>query len=116
MREQHALNLRRVNIKPAHNDHVFLALNDVRVAILVHARNVTRVQPALAGGVRTQSDCGFVWAIPITFHHLRPGYAKFAFLPDWDLGHTGREIDYLDIGIRKRKPNAPRFASTERGR
>src|SRR5262245_13825201 len=101
MREEHALNLRRVNIKPAHNDHVFLALNDVGVAVLVHSRNVTRVQPALAGGVRTQCDCSFVRAVPITFHHLRAGYAEFAFLPDWDLTNTGSEINYFDIGIGK---------------
>ena len=60
---EYIFDLRWIDFDAAHIDHIFHAVNDIVVAIGVHAPNVTSVKPAVA---QDQSRLG--WAVPITKH------------------------------------------------
>ena len=65
MRVQHFLNLARVDVLAATDDHVLLAAHDVEIAILIKTAVVARSDPSVAQGVR-----GSRLVVPVTLHDL----------------------------------------------
>ena len=65
MREQHVLDLARVDVVAAADQHVVLAVEDVDEAVLVHAPDVAGMQPAVAEGLGRR-----LGAVPVIGHEL----------------------------------------------
>src|SRR5256885_8131051 len=59
------LHLSRVDVLAAADDHVFHAVNDVHVTIIVHISGVTSVHPPIA-----QRHGRIVWPFPVPEHHI----------------------------------------------
>src|SRR5262245_21347153 len=55
-RVKHALNFRRVDVEATYDNHVLLSLHDVRVAVLIHASYIARVEPAPAAFIRSERN------------------------------------------------------------
>src|SRR6266404_7117691 len=109
--EQHVFNFRGIDVEAAHQDQVFLALDDVEVTILVHARHVARVKPTVANSLSRL--LGFV---PVALHHLRATDAQLALLALWHFANAVFKIHYLAFSTDDRKTDAARFAFRERRR
>src|SRR5690242_3360699 len=65
MLHQQRLKFGRSNTKAIVFDHLFLAINDVGIAILIEMTNVTSIKPAI-----TQGLCGGLGCFPIALHNL----------------------------------------------
>src|SRR5690606_15987638 len=75
MRAHDVLDLVRVRVGSGYEDPVLLAVDDVAVAALVHARNVAGTQPAVADRLR-----GFLRPLPVAAHDLRSAHAQLTDL------------------------------------
>ncbi len=65
MFEKHLFDIPGINVEAAGDDHIFLAINDVEIAVFVHFCDIAGVQPPVGEGFR-----GGVGAVPITLHDL----------------------------------------------
>ena len=74
MRRHHTFNFIWVDVETRHQDHVFLAVNNVEIAFFIHFRHVAGAQPAVFG----QHLSGLFRPLPITIHHLRAFNTQFA--------------------------------------
>src|SRR5215203_3520341 len=113
---EHALDLRRVDVEAAHDNHVLLALDDVGVAVLIHARHVARVEPRAPVGVRPQRDGRLVGPVPVALHHLRAGDAQLALFADGDFLFARLKVNDLDVRVGQGQPDAAGLAPVERRR
>ena len=99
---EHLFDVSRVDVKAAGDDHILLAVHDAKVAVLVHAGDIARVQPAIL------EDVGrLLRHVPVAFHHLGSLDAQLASLP---LGHDDRvilQVDQLALGIGPGQPYRP---------
>ena len=101
MGEENFLNLARINVRAARDIHIRLAPGDVEQAALVHAAEVTGVEPATAQGFGGR----FRIAV-IALEHCRPARADFA-------DFTARELPALIIQDRDFRPGAYEAAGTD---
>ncbi len=98
MRVEHRFHFRRVDVEPIHDDHVLLALDDRRVVVLVHPRDIARVEPDAAVGSVSEHVGAVFGLVPVAFHHLRPRDAQLARLPDRQL--VPAALDVHDLHVR----------------
>src|SRR5690606_24935456 len=96
---QARLDLGRVDVLTARDDHVLAAPGNGKVAILVHAPQVPCAQPAIA-----HHTLGLFFAIPIALHDIGPTGFDFAN----DVGRDGYAIliDDAHIAEKRRQPRA----------
>src|SRR5690606_15420182 len=87
--------------------HLFLAVADVEVTLIVELADIPGVQPAVA-----QYLGGRLRQVAVVAHDLRSSHADLAFLADAE--HAGRfvGIDDLHLGARKRHADRSGLAST----
>src|SRR4051812_15336277 len=93
MRAQHLLDLARIDVVAADDDHVLLAVADVEIAVGVDLADVAGIEPAVA-----QRLGGLLRPVAIALHDLRPARADFAELDDLDLGLRHRDADRARLG------------------
>src|SRR5215475_9322917 len=74
-REQHILHLAWVHVVATGDQHVVLAINEVKKAVMIHVADIAGVQPAIAERLR-----GRLWPIPVMGHRLWPATDDFAML------------------------------------
>src|SRR6476646_3601141 len=67
------LNFDGIDVETASNDHVFCAINDVKEIVRIQVSDITRMMPAVHGGLRR---CFRVLVVPI--HHQRSTNDDFA--------------------------------------
>src|SRR6185503_1067463 len=67
------LNFDGIDVETASNDHVFCAIDDVKKIVRVQVSDITRMMPAVRGGLRR---CFGVLVVPI--HHQRSTNDDFA--------------------------------------
>ena len=72
---ERGLDLGRIDVLAARDDHVLEAVDDVEDADLVHVAEVAGVQPAIAQRLRGQ-----LGLVPVAFHHQRPAHDDLAVL------------------------------------
>src|SRR5262245_1956210 len=111
MSEKHFFDLVRIDVEAADYDHILLALDDVKIAVLVHPRHVARVKPSVA-----QRDGGLLGAVPVTLHDLRAANAKLAGFADGDDAFSGLEVYDLAFGRREGKADTADLAFGQRRR
>jgi hypothetical protein len=63
---EHLLDLARVDVEAAAQDHLLLAVDDEEVAVLVDPRHVARVEPAVLDRLG-----GRIVLAPVALHHVR---------------------------------------------
>ena len=68
------LDLARIDVETGDQHHVLLAIDDARGAGFVHDADVARLEEAVGG----HDVSGFVRAVPVAGHHLRPANADLA--------------------------------------
>ena len=96
VRQHDVLDLGRVAVEPAHDEHVLDAVGDAQVAALVHHADVAGVQPAV--GVDRFGGGG--WIIEVAFHHVVAAHHDFAGLAAWHLGAGLVDAAHFDVGDR----------------
>src|SRR5215210_6013729 len=64
--EEDLFHLARVDVVAGSQDHIFLPVHDVEVAVLVHLRDVAGVQPAVFEGC-----CRLLGHVEVALHYLR---------------------------------------------
>src|SRR6266478_172643 len=101
------LHFRRIDIKAADDDHVFLALHDVGRTLLIHTGDVTGIEPGAPGVVCTKGDGSFISPIPITFHNLWPNDAQFSLFADGHFSGSSFQVYDLYVSVGQRQTNAP---------
>ena len=75
VREQHVLDLARIDVVAAADEHVVLAVENVDEAVLVHASDVAGMEPTVA-----ESLGGLFRAVPVTGHELGAAADDLALL------------------------------------
>ena len=97
MCDQSLFDLARIDLEAGDDDHLLLAIDDREVPVIVEARDVARVEPAIA-----QRQGGLVRPLVVTVHELRPAQDQLAGLARAHVLHTRVEIDdpRLDVGER----------------
>src|SRR3954464_12781826 len=97
------LDLARVDVVAAADDHVLLAVDDEEVAVLVDAGHVARVEPAVA-----QDLLRGVVAVPVALHEV---VAADRDLADLALAHlVAVLVDDLHLDALDRRPDGARLA------
>src|SRR5690606_34542608 len=96
---RHRFHFVRIHIEPGHDDHVFLAVLDIDVALLVDQADVTRSKESIF----VERGFGFVGTVPIPGADLWPAHTNFADFADVqidrvvmtnrDLGGGNRQTD-----------------------
>ena len=95
---EHLLDLARIDVVTAADDHVLLAVDDEEVAVLVDLAHVAGVQPAVADRLG-----GRVLALPVALHHV--------VAPDHDLADLALRdlvavvVDDLHLDALDRSPD-----------
>src|SRR5436305_4828018 len=74
---EHFLDLARVDVVAASDDHLLLAIDDEEVTVFIDLRHIARVKPAVANRLG-----GGVVLVPVALHHVVP--------PDHDLADLAR--------------------------
>ena len=95
----HAFDLVRIDVEAGHQDHVFLAVDDARVALLVHDADVAAAKVA----VRSHDLRRLLRALPVAGHHLRPADADLACLAQRQF--VAGVVADRDFGGRHRQPD-----------
>ncbi len=108
----------RIDVEPACDDHVLLAVHDVKVPVLVHFGNVAGIEPAVLEDV-----AGLGGHIPVALHHHRAFEAQLADFPDTQFLIRIVQADDLALDVGERQADAAhavlaidRVAVTGRGR
>jgi hypothetical protein len=89
------LDLARVDVLPASDDHVLDAADDLDVAVLAHHRQVAGVHPA----PRVDRLRRLLRFVPVAEHHAVAAGAQFARLTARP-GHARHRVDDLDLDVR----------------
>src|SRR6188768_871648 len=93
--EQHLVDLARVHVEAADDDHVLLAVDEEDETLFVDVADVARVHPAVA--IRARRLLGL---IAITRTHLRAAHAQLAALTKRQHAIATLEIHDLQLGAR----------------
>ncbi len=99
------LHLARPDLKPARLDEFLLAINNVEVAVLIHAGDVTGEEPCLAVFQLTQGIFGLGGHVVITLHYLRTVKHNFADFTLWQLRLAVVKADDFYLHVGQRHPN-----------
>src|SRR5690606_36752643 len=103
------LHFPRVDVEPAGDDEVLLAVDDVEVSFFVHAGDVARPQPAVPqGGGR------LVGAVPVALHHLGPFDEQLAVLA-YEHVRAGFGVDDAAVSVGPRQAEAAHLAPAPDG-
>ena len=97
------LDLARVDVLPAADDHVLDPADDVAVAVLAHLGEVAGVHPA----VGVDGLGGLLGVVPVAEHHRVAAGAELAGLPALD-GLAGDRVDDLDLDVGVDPPDRRR--------
>ena len=102
--QQHGLDLARVDVLPAPDDHLLEPARDPAVAALVHRPQVAGVQPAVGvdrrgGGLRVAQ---------VAVHDEVAAGADLADGPARARSSAGARVDDLHLGLRQRPPQRSR--------
>src|SRR5262249_24628564 len=90
-------------------DHLFLAVDDVDIALVVHPADVTRVKPAIAQGAR-----GLFRRVPVTLHNLRASHNYLADLARRQIEFAGLDVDDPELGVSQQHAAAFEFDAIRR--
>src|SRR5712691_6622052 len=101
--EQDVLDLARVDVLAAANDHVLLSVDEEEVAVLVDVADVSRVEPPAAEGFR-----GRVRVPEVADHDVGPAEADLASLAGSDL--VPLVAENCDLLAADRSPDRPDLA------
>ena len=96
---QDFVHLAGIDVVPAHDDQILLAVHDIVVAVLVVVGDVAGMQPAVA-----QGGGGLLGAVPVALHDLRPAHQHLAFLTRAQ--HATAVVDVHDAHFRMREGHA----------
>ncbi len=93
----------RVHVEVRHENRVLLAIDDLHIAARIEHADIARTEKT----VRRHDLSGFVGAVPVTHHHLRPANADLAGLAerdfvvvviaDGDFGRGQRQADRAGV-------------------
>ena len=84
-----------IDVEPAADKHVFFAIHNVEVPVLIHRGDIARVAPAVA-----QQACGFFRFVQIALGDLRSADDQFTGLTDGHIHLALVQIDDAALGIR----------------
>src|SRR5215212_1369383 len=107
---EHLFDLPRIDLEAARVDDLFLAVNDVEVAVVVHPGDVAGVEPAISQGLR-----GLLGHVPVALHPLRTLYDELARLADWHFALPRFDVHDAHVGAGYRHADAPTHRSPEVG-
>src|SRR5919107_5576749 len=99
---EHLFDIPRIDLEAARVDDLLLAVDDVEVAVVVHASDVARVQPAVAQRVRC-----LLGHLPVAPHHLWTFQDELPRLPCRHLLLARLDVHDLYISTGNRDPDAP---------
>ncbi len=106
---EHVFHLARVDVVAAGDDHVLLAVHDPEEAILIHAGDVARVQPALP-----QNFGRLIGTLPVPLHHLRALECDLTCLARGQ-AFACLQVHDLGVGVGDGDANGAHLASAEEG-
>ena len=104
--QQDLLDLARVDVRPARDDHVLGAVHQGEEALRIEGADIARVQPAVAEGLRRRRLVS-----PIARHDRFAACANFASLPRWQRVVVGPHDCHLDGELRKARRADDRLVS-----
>ncbi len=99
----------RVDVEPAGNDHVLLAIDQIEIAIAVHVADVAG-QKAVAD----EGFSGFLFAIPVAARDVRTTDADFSGLPDRQNLLRIIQRHHIHFDARQHQPNRARLVRSFR--
>src|SRR5205814_10375529 len=88
-------------------DHLFHTVDDVEVAVVVHADNVTCTQPAVPN-----DRGGLVRPLPVAVHDVRAAKTQLPRLARTHVARSGLDVDDLAVNVRQREPDRSRLAAS----
>src|SRR5262249_37679213 len=97
---QDSLDLTRIDVLTATNNHIFQATYDVDIDILIHHRQVARAHPARH--VNRAARCLLI--VPVTAHHGGATCAELTGHPAWQK-HPCGWIAHADLDMRYDTPH-----------
>src|SRR5260370_16640845 len=104
MADEEFLDLSREEVLTSTNDHVFEPTHDVDVALCIHCRQVTCVEPSLLVNGRGS----LLWHLVVALHHEVTSTAQLATLPTRQYVTCGR-MNNLDLGMGQRDAHSGGF-------
>src|SRR5437763_8000100 len=100
MHEQNLFNFAWIHVKAAGNNHILGAVQDVKVALLIHFPDIACTHPAIDKNVGS-----LLLALPVSLHNVWPFDRDLTFLAH-RYGYSRFLIKDSCIHIRQRKTNA----------
>src|SRR5262245_17101704 len=94
MLEQNFVDLARIDVVAADDNHLLLAIDKKQVTVRVVVPDIAGIEPAVADLLPV-----FFGTVAVAFGELRPAQANFAALPDRHDMFAGLEIDDLNLGV-----------------
>src|SRR5450759_2423949 len=88
------VDLARVDVEAAGDYHVFLAVDNIKVAILVHGGDITGVKPPVLERFR-----GLLGLVPVALHHLGPADEELSGLVDAELQLVVVDVHYPAVRV-----------------
>ena len=104
------LDLPGIDIIPAADDHIFFPVDNVEIALLIHAGDVPGIKPPIA-----QSLLGLFQPIPIAQHDLGTPDTEFSFFPRGEVFLSCFQVDDLRVYIRAGQSDAADLALPIKG-
>src|SRR5688572_5737886 len=95
VRDDHFLQLARVDVITAAEDHVLFPVDDRKITLVIHHTDVTGMKPAIPKRLR-----GRVGTLVISLHHIRPADGDLSAFTASDLFIVIAETLYLDAEDR----------------
>src|SRR5438094_1097580 len=105
MRVQRLLDLARIDVVSRDDDQLLLAVDDVEVAVLVHARDVSGVEPSIA-----ERERGLLGSLVVTVHQVRTAHHELAGLADGQIARSGLEVHDLRVDVGNGDANRAELA------
>src|SRR5262245_33041651 len=91
-------------------DHLFFAIDDVNISLVIHPADVAGVEPSVAQGTR-----GLFRRVPVTFHYLRATHASLADLALRQIDFAGLEVYDPGFSVSQQGAAAFGFKAMRRG-
>src|SRR5918995_1101335 len=107
MTVERVLHLVGIHVVPGDDDHLLQPIDDAEVAVLVHRRDVARVQPSVPDGQRR-----LLGAVPVTEHHLRTLHTQLTALAGGELSVRVVEVHDPAVRVGHREPYRADLADT----
>src|SRR5258708_17153949 len=94
----------RIDIKTAGDDHVLLAIDQVKITVSVHVADVAGQETVAHKRFR-----GFLWPIPVALGYVRPSNPDFADLARWQDVLRIVERDHVHFDAGQHQPDRARL-------